>query len=165
MPTLIDSQEEQDRMRMIAREELAAGSADVQTTTQAMESQSDALETEYQRRRIAHWDAVARKMDSWSGWGGHYHQRIAQIYRFVVTPGQRVLEVGCSQGDLLAALEPSVGVGVDFSQEMIRRGPPICVSFLDRDGYVLTGQRVETRGMICRQSNNGGLETRHRPVH
>ena len=32
-----------------------------------------------------------------------------------------MLELGCGQGDLLAALKPSFGVGVDFSPEMIER--------------------------------------------
>ncbi len=33
----------------------------------------------------------------------------------------RVLEIGCGHGDLLATLKPSMGVGLDFSKEMIRR--------------------------------------------
>ncbi len=39
----------------------------------------------------------------------------------MVPPRLRVLEVGCAQGDLLAALQPSVGVGIDFSANMIKR--------------------------------------------
>jgi len=75
----------------------------------------------YQRARQAHWDEVACDLDSWKSWGGYYHQRLAQIYQFLVAPGQRVLELGCGQGDLLAALKPAVGVGVDFSIEMVER--------------------------------------------
>ena len=30
-------------------------------------------------------------------------------------PGQRVLDIGCGAGHLLAALEPSRGVGIDVS--------------------------------------------------
>lgn len=44
-----------------------------------------------------------------------------EIYCNIVTPGLRVLEIGCGMGDLLAALTPSEGIGVDFSGEMIRR--------------------------------------------
>jgi len=75
----------------------------------------------YQRNRIAHWDAIARKRDSWQGLGRWYHRRLAEIYRFLVTPNLNVLEVGCANGCLLAALRPARGVGVDFSEEMIRR--------------------------------------------
>ena len=75
----------------------------------------------YQRARMAHWDVVARQMDTWTDWGGYYHRRLAEIYRFLVTPGQRVVEIGCAQGDLLATLKPALGVGVDFSSEMLKR--------------------------------------------
>jgi SAM-dependent methyltransferase len=81
---------------------------------------SDAEET-YRRERTAHWDRVARKMDRWRGLGGYYHRRLIQIYQFLVPQGQRILELGCGQGDLLAALKPARGVGVDFSAEMIER--------------------------------------------
>jgi SAM-dependent methyltransferase len=75
---------------------------------------------EYTRQRRAHWDARAANRKPDAGWGRFYHQRIAEIYRFLVLPQQRVLEIGCGAGDLLAVMEPSTGVGVDFSRETIR---------------------------------------------
>ena len=75
----------------------------------------------YQQTRMAHWDSVARKRDTWSGMGRWYHRRLEQIYRYLVNPGQHVLEIGCGMGDLLAALRPARGVGIDFSSEMVRR--------------------------------------------
>jgi len=77
--------------------------------------------SDYQADRRGHWDLVARQLDSWTGWGSSYHRRLAQVYAFVAAPGQRVLEIGCGRGDLLASLRPALGVGVDFSPEMIRR--------------------------------------------
>jgi len=76
---------------------------------------------DYQNVRRAHWDEVARKKDNWASLGGYYHRRLAQIYQFLVAPGQRVLEIGCGTGDLLAALNPTLGVGIDFSNEMVKR--------------------------------------------
>jgi SAM-dependent methyltransferase len=81
----------------------------------------DASQENYQRSRIAHWNGVARQMDTWTGWGGAYHRRLEQVYRSLVRPGLRVLEVGCARADLLAALKPSDGVGLDFSDEMFER--------------------------------------------
>ncbi|MEO6724604.1 MAG: methyltransferase domain-containing protein, partial [Blastocatellia bacterium] len=81
----------------------------------------EAAHENYTQARREHWDDVARSLETWSGWGSYYHQRLTQIYQSLVTPGQRVLEIGCGQGDLLAALRPSVGVGVDFSDAMLRR--------------------------------------------
>ena len=75
----------------------------------------------YQKERIEHWDAVAGSMDTWRGFGGYYHKRLKEVFQFLVPPGQRVIEIGCAQGDLLAALKPSFGLGVDFSGEMITR--------------------------------------------
>lgn len=74
---------------------------------------------EYQQARIAHWDTVAKQRRGWHGWGGRYHRRLEQLYRLTIPSGKRVLEVGCGNGDLLAAVQPQHGVGVDFSPEMI----------------------------------------------
>ena len=76
---------------------------------------------QYQDARKAHWNAVGRRLDNWRGWGWYYQRRLANVYRHLIPPGSRVLELGCGPGDLLAALEPATGVGVDFSHEMIRR--------------------------------------------
>ncbi len=76
---------------------------------------------EYQKARMAHWDRVACKRDAWHGWSGYYHRRLQEIYSFLVSPGQRVLEVGCGTGSMLAMVKPSRGVGVDFSYEMLCR--------------------------------------------
>lgn len=72
-----------------------------------------------QAARRAHWDQVAERFGRKRRLGAYYHRRLAQIYRHLVPPGSRVLELGCGGGDLLAALEPEVGVGVDFSAKML----------------------------------------------
>ncbi|MBI5297369.1 MAG: glycosyltransferase [Chloroflexi bacterium] len=82
----------------------------------------DAAGRAYQQTRIAHWDALARRRDTWHGQGGWYHRRLHEIFRFLVGPSQRVLEIGCGAGGLLSTLQPSKGVGVDFSAEAIQRG-------------------------------------------
>lgn len=75
----------------------------------------------YQQTRIAHWDKIAVKRDSWQGMGRWYHKRLTEIYKFLVSPKQRILEIGCGMGDLISQLNPSVGVGVDFSAQMLAR--------------------------------------------
>jgi SAM-dependent methyltransferase len=75
----------------------------------------------YNQERQAHWNKMALRGDKWKGAGGIYHRRLEEIYRFLISPGQRVLEIGCGRGDLLAGLKPSLGVGIDFSVEMIER--------------------------------------------
>jgi len=51
----------------------------------------------------------------------HYHELLHRFYRFLVPPGMRVLELGCSSGELLAAVEPAHGVGVDFSKTIVNQ--------------------------------------------
>jgi len=75
----------------------------------------------YQQTRQSHWDSIAHKRDNWRGLGKWYHRRLIEIYQYLVSPNQRVLEIGCGMGSLLAHLKPSRGVGVDFSSEMIAR--------------------------------------------
>jgi SAM-dependent methyltransferase len=41
--------------------------------------------------------------------------------QFLIPPGKRVLELGCGRGNLLAALKPSYGVGIDFGAATIAR--------------------------------------------
>ena len=81
----------------------------------------DGAAQHYQAERVAHWDNVAGWMETHGGVGGAYQRRLAEIYKFFVPAGSRVLEIGCARGDLLAALRPSRGVGIDFSAEMIKR--------------------------------------------
>lgn len=101
---------------------------------------SDPAATAYTEARISHWDGVAEKRDTWSGWGGAYHKRLAEVYRFLVPPGLRILEVGCGRGDLLARLKASRAVGVDFSPGMIARGRVLNpgLQFIQADAHDLT---------------------------
>ncbi|MCP4605294.1 MAG: glycosyltransferase, partial [Proteobacteria bacterium] len=49
----------------------------------------------------------------------YYNERLLRLIRFNVPRGASVLEIGCGVGDLLAALEPRRGLGIDFSEKMI----------------------------------------------
>jgi len=94
----------------------------------------------YQQTRISHWDSIARKRDSWQGMGKWYHQRLAEIFRFYIAPNMRVLEIGCAEGSLLADLQPAYGVGVDFSEEMIKRAKKLHpeLTFIHADAHDLS---------------------------
>lgn len=77
-------------------------------------------EARYSAERVAHWNRIAETYSRRRP-GKTYHRRVTQVYRHVVPEGLRVLELGCGTGDLLSALRPSYGVGVDFSSEMLAR--------------------------------------------
>lgn len=67
----------------------------------------------------AYLDAQAPESDRWREQNRYYYEEIERIVRFHVPPGSSVLEIGCGTGDLLAALEPSKGVGVDISPKAV----------------------------------------------
>lgn len=67
----------------------------------------------------AAFDAFAPREQRWRRRNATYHRLVEAITRFHVPPGAHVLEVGCGSGDLLAALSPAVGVGVDVSPGMV----------------------------------------------
>src|SRR5207302_4456321 len=100
---------------------------------------TDLAHVDYTRARIAHWDSVAARMDNAPDFSRAYHARLVEVYRSVVAPNQRVLEVGCGQADLLAALQPAFGLGIDFSGKLLeqarRRHPNL--HFLQADVHAL----------------------------
>lgn len=85
------------------------------------DSHPDAAAHQYQLERIKHWDEIARGGGRHNRGARWYHRRLEEVYRFLISSGQRVLEVGCGGGDLLATLGCEQGVGVDFSGEMLRQ--------------------------------------------
>ena len=87
----------------------------------AVESCPSRKRAEYIERRRRYWDEYAENFERWARTRGYYRERLAEIYRFLIPPGARVLELGCGTGDLLASLEPSYGVGLDLSPKMIER--------------------------------------------
>jgi len=68
-------------------------------------------------RRESDETAPHRKL--WLDRAAFFHREDLLYLKFLNPAGLRVLELGCGTGDLLAALEPSIGVGVDFSEGMI----------------------------------------------
>ena len=91
----------------------------------------------YQKTRSEFWDRAAGTAET--AGSRYYHRHLTKVYRFLVRPGLKVLELGCGAGDLLAALEPERGVGVDFSPAMIEtaksRHPDL--SFIETDVHHL----------------------------
>ncbi len=78
-------------------------------------------QTAYTEARIAYWEAYARSSSRFDILRRGYRERLIEFYRFLIPPQMRVLELGSGEGDLLAAVEPALGVGVDFCPAMIHR--------------------------------------------
>jgi SAM-dependent methyltransferase len=84
-------------------------------------SQVDPHQADFTKARLEYWEEYASTMGRWTASRKYYRRRIEQVYQLLIPPGMRILELGCGEGDLIDALAPSYGVGVDFSPLMIDR--------------------------------------------
>jgi SAM-dependent methyltransferase len=68
---------------------------------------------------LRHTEATIGEQAHWRTLNSAYYDEDRAFMRFLVPRQKRVLELGCGRGDLLAALDPSHGVGIDFSPSAI----------------------------------------------
>ncbi|MEK7861787.1 MAG: methyltransferase domain-containing protein, partial [Chloroflexota bacterium] len=64
-------------------------------------------------------DRLADERDTYRRKNAYYYAEIDRLAKFFIPEGASVLEIGCSTGDLLAALKPSRGVGLDISPRTV----------------------------------------------
>jgi len=72
-------------------------------------------------RLADHYDQLADQRDQFKVRNQYYYSLLYAQYRYFIPPKKKVLEVGCSTGDLLNAVDPLVGYGVDLSKKMISK--------------------------------------------
>jgi SAM-dependent methyltransferase len=65
------------------------------------------------------YNTLAPQIDLWKKKNQYYHKQLAYLYRYLIPTQQKVLEIGCGTGNLLSAIQPSQGVGIDISEEMV----------------------------------------------
>lgn len=66
------------------------------------------------------FDRLAGDREHWQRKGSYYYEDQRRYIRFLVPEGLRVLEIGCGLGDLLAAVRPLRGLGIDLSEMMVK---------------------------------------------
>lgn len=74
--------------------------------------------------KISLFNRLAQERDRWRRRNHYYYETLESLFRFLVPENRRVLELGCGTGELLAALSPSRGKGVDFAANMIEIANP-----------------------------------------
>lgn len=65
------------------------------------------------------YEELAPERERWIERNAYFYEDDRSYMRFLVPEGLRVLELGCGNGQLLASLSPSRGVGVDISAATI----------------------------------------------
>ena len=108
-----------------------------QTTAPAQVS----IREQDRKRRLDQQEAAASTLERWYRRNRYYYREQARLFGLHVPPGSRVLHVGCGLGDLLAALEPSHGLGIDLSPRVIelarQRHPHLRFKAMDPQDFQL----------------------------
>jgi SAM-dependent methyltransferase/glycosyltransferase involved in cell wall biosynthesis len=124
-----------------------------------------------------HYDRVASVRDMWYRRSRYYHDYVERSVRSLIPDGSTVLELGCGTGNLLAALKPSQGLGLDISPEMLRiarrNHPHLLFEVGDAESFEipntkfdfvvasdLVGELEDIAAMLDRVREVGGGETR-----
>jgi SAM-dependent methyltransferase len=68
---------------------------------------------------VKYFDTLAPERVRWVEQNRYYHQQLEKTFSFFIPPNRSVLEIGCGAGQLLAALKPARGVGIDLSPNMV----------------------------------------------
>ena len=66
-------------------------------------------------------EKLAYQRDDWANRHRYYYEEEWRYMRFLIPAGKRILDLGCGNGNLLNVLQPSEGVGIDFSAAKISR--------------------------------------------
>ena len=99
-----------------------------------------ALEQRRERTRT-HLAGIASRRESWIKRNKYYYELLTRLLRFLVEPEKKVLSVRCDIGNLLTAVRPSSGKGIDICAEIVeiaqQRNPSLnfAVAFPDKDEF------------------------------
>jgi ubiquinone/menaquinone biosynthesis C-methylase UbiE len=74
----------------------------------------------------------------------YFHRRMAHLLSRYVLPGQSVLDIGCGNGQMLAALAPSRGVGLDITPAAIEEASS---GFSDLSFHQAAVEELESLGL------------------
>ena len=64
-------------------------------------------------------DKVAKSRDNWIEKNSYFYKNDQSYMKFIINKDLKVLELGCGTGQLLNAVNPSYGVGIDLSNNML----------------------------------------------
>src|ERR1700678_1913501 len=93
-----------------------------ETRRRASSSPPDTDRRQGHNQRVrAHFDALADDYLDLKRLNAFYNDYLIRWTMALVPPRRRVLDVGCGRGDVLAAVRPSFGLGLDLSATMVRR--------------------------------------------
>lgn len=69
---------------------------------------------------IIQMDSIAKERDKWIKKNKYYYDNLLRFLKFNIPEKSKIIEIGCGTGFLLNKLNPSKGVGIDISPEMVK---------------------------------------------
>jgi len=87
-----------------------------------------------------YFENIASERSKWKRRNRLYYQFLEKYFSFIIPRGSKVLEIGCGTGELLNAVKPGYGVGIDFSSKMIELSQK---QFPDLKFYVQNAEELE----------------------
>lgn len=67
------------------------------------------------------FNRTASSRRKWKKRNRFYHRSLEKYFSFIIPERSRVIEIGCGLGDLLHAVKPGYGVGIDYAPEIIEK--------------------------------------------
>jgi len=77
--------------------------------------------TDRQRYVSTFYEQQLPERESWIRKADFYYSNLKRLLRFIVEPKKRVLQIQCDIGHLLAAVEPSEGIGIHHSEGYVAK--------------------------------------------
>jgi len=68
-----------------------------------------------------HFDKIAPEYDLWKKKSSYYYSLLVKLFTRFIPAHETVLDLGCGTGQILNAVMPQRGIGIDFSDEMVKR--------------------------------------------
>ena len=65
------------------------------------------------------FDNYSKSRDTWLKKNKYYHNHLLKLFSFNIPSDSKIIEIGCSTGELLNKLKPSKGTGLDISSTAI----------------------------------------------
>jgi SAM-dependent methyltransferase len=66
-----------------------------------------------------YYNNIASARLHWKIRNSYYNNYLKDYFSFLIPPHSKVIELGCGTGDLLNAVKPAYGLGIDFSDAML----------------------------------------------
>jgi ubiquinone/menaquinone biosynthesis C-methylase UbiE len=86
------------------------------------------------------YDSVAEKRVHAKRKNWYYHKYLEKQFAFMIPEKSKVIEIGCGTGELLHAVKPSLGVGIDFSEKMVAQASRL---FPDLRFYAMDAEEMQ----------------------